>query len=194
MSKRKDPIPDIPSQYKEKEKHILCMVVSNKPGALVRIALIFTRRGYNIDNVSTHPLPNQKYSLMTLCVSGDKKVLSQIIKQLNKLIDVVKVADVVQERSLVRELAMFKLGFTKKPRDEVLSLIETLPKTITHIIEQTSSASMILTCVGDAKQLDTLEALFSEYDLLDCVRTGTVLLSKDDSAFSEFKDSQKKDL
>ncbi len=103
----------------EEQKHILSVLVENKFGVLVRVSGLFSRRGYNIDSLSVAVTENPNISRMTIVVRGDDKVLEQVKKQLNKLIDVIKVIDLDDEEHVERELALIKVKATKDTRPDI---------------------------------------------------------------------------
>ena len=105
-------------------QHVISVKVENKFGVLARVAGLFSARGYNIDSLSVSKTEHEDISVMTIVVNGDDRVLEQVKKQLNKLIDVIKVSDHSQQASIHRELAMVKLNCPAAKRAEILQLAE----------------------------------------------------------------------
>ncbi|MFW6313889.1 MAG: acetolactate synthase small subunit, partial [Spirochaetota bacterium] len=108
------------------EKHTISLYVANKPGVLIRIALVFARRGYNIDSLVVSAAPDPDFSTMNIVASGDRKTLDQILKQLNKLVDVVHATDRTNDDVIHREMALMKIHCEPELRGEVLQLAKAL--------------------------------------------------------------------
>jgi len=105
-------------------KHTLAILVENKSGVLTRVAGLFSRRGFNIESLAVGVTDNPEISRMTIVVSGDDHVLEQVIKQLNKLIDVIRVSDLEPGETIERELALFKVKVDKGNRSEVMQIVD----------------------------------------------------------------------
>ena len=105
-------------------QHTLIALVENKPGVLNRISSLFRRRGFNIDSLTVGRTDQPDISRMTIVVSGDDRVLEQMEKQLNKLIDVIRVSDIPPEDSVNRELALIKVGVDSTTRAEVMQIVD----------------------------------------------------------------------
>jgi acetolactate synthase-1/3 small subunit len=103
------------------DKHTISLYVANKPGVLIRIALVFARRGYNIDSLVVSEGHDPSFSHMTISATGDRKTLDQILKQLNKLVDVVHAKDHTEDTVIEREMALVKIKCPAEKRAEVLS-------------------------------------------------------------------------
>lgn len=155
-------------------KHTISLLVANKPGVLIRIALVFARRGYNIDSLVVSASKDPTFSVMNIVAIGDAKVLDQIIKQLNKLVDVVSARDRTDEDTIQRELVLFKMGTSGKERMEVL--------TVAHAIGCASidvgESHVILQLEGPSEALDAATKVLEPYGILEVVRTGKVLMSR----------------
>src|ERR671923_89032 len=111
-------------QLRTGRKHILSILVENKPGVLTRIAGLFARRGFNIDTLAVGPTDDEAVSRVTLTVDGAKHPIDQVTKQLHKLVNVLKIRDLEPEDSVARELALFKIACDGASRGEVLQLGE----------------------------------------------------------------------
>ncbi|MEM5948432.1 acetolactate synthase small subunit [Spirochaetia bacterium 38H-sp] len=158
------------------EKHAISLYVANKPGVLIRIALVFSRRGYNIDSlVVSESAIDPNFSVMNIVATGEKKGLSQIIKQLNKLVDVVHATDRTGESILQRELVLIKIKATKENRQEILQTAEAFSAEILHM----SDDKIVMQIIGDSEKIDSSLEVFKPYGILETMRTGKVLMAKD---------------
>lgn len=155
-------------------KHTISLHVANRPGALIRIALVFARRGYNIDSLVVSPASDPEYSMMNIVASGDEKTLDQILKQLNKLIDVVHASDRTGEDILQRELALIKISCTQSERSEVLQLSHALNCQIVDI----SESVVTLQITGSSEEVDSVTKVLLGYEVIELVRTGKVLMAR----------------
>lgn len=160
-------------QLKDK-KHTLSLYVANKPGVLIRISLVFARRGYNIDSLVVSPSQDPLFSTMNIVATGDEKVLDQILKQLNKLVDVVSAHDRTDDEIIQHEMALIKLKCTGDERMQVLQLSHALGCQVIEITDST----VIIQAHGGSEQLDSLEAVLNQYGIIELVRTGKVLMAK----------------
>lgn len=156
----------------QQQRHTISLLVSNRPGVLIRIALVFARRGYNIDSLVVSPTNDADFSMMNIVASGDERTLDQILKQLNKLIDVVHASDRTGEDILQRELALIKLEVDAAQRAEALQLASALKCEVSHV----DDASLILQITGSSERLDSVTQVFSAYPVVELVRTGKVLM------------------
>ena len=150
------------------------MTVANKPGVLVRIAHVFARRGYNIDSLVVSPAVNPSFSRMTITAQGDPETLEQIIKQANKLIDLIHVSEHTGIDSVHTELALFKVKHTPTSRTIISKLMK---KFRTRILDD-SEHTMVIEQTGSTKDLDEFEGLLKKYQVLEMVRTGKVVMAK----------------
>lgn len=163
-----------PMETKGYRKHTISLLVANRPGVLIRISLVFARRGYNLDSVVVSPSNNEAFSMMNIVASGDEKTLDQILKQLNKLIDVVHATDRTGEDILQRELALIKVACPPDQRSEVLQLAHALK---CETVDLTGD-SIILQVTGSSERLDSVIDVLSSYDVLELIRTGKVLMAR----------------
>jgi len=151
-------------------KHTIAVVVENKSGVLTRIAGLFSRRSFNIESLSVGATDNPEYSRMTLSVQGDEEVLEQVIKQLSKLINVIRVSELEPEDSVERELAMIKVSADKDNRSEIMQLVSVFRAKIIDV----SARSMIIEVTGDEKKVDALVLLLRQFGIKELARTGKV--------------------
>ncbi|MFP4473765.1 MAG: acetolactate synthase small subunit [Candidatus Omnitrophota bacterium] len=154
--------------------HTISMLVANKPGVLMRIAMTFARRGFNIDSLVVSPSANEKYSRMTVTAQGDPSILDQIIRQVNKLIDVIHAWEHNDEAAVHSELALFKLR--KKGRDK--RVVSDLIKAFRARVIDDSEDCFIVEQVGTTEELDNLENVLKKYGIVEMVRSGKVIMVK----------------
>jgi len=159
----------------EPKRHLLSAVVENRPGVMQRISGMFSRRGFNIDNITVGPTENPAYSRMTLVVKGDEKVLEQVVKQMNKLICVIRVRDLAEDESVVRELALVKIS-AKAPsdRNEIIQYVDVFRGGIVDV----SQSTVIAEITGDPEKIDAFIELISQFGIKAVARTGLTALSR----------------
>lgn len=158
-------------------KHSISLYVHNQPGVLIRISLVFARRGYNIDSLVVSEAHNPSFSRMNIVASGDERTLKQILNQLNKLVDVVEARDYQANEVLEKELGLIKVAVDKKKRSEVLDIIKAFDARPIDITPQ----SITLQVTGASQKLDALHTLLEEYEIIEVVRTGKVLMPRGDA-------------
>lgn len=156
--------------------HIISVYVANKPGVLARIAQVFARRGWNIDSLVVSAAVDGRYSRMTITALGKSEGLDQIIKQLNKLIDVIHCREHNEENAVSRELALIKVRVTSEERTELLQItghfgVKTVD--ITH-------NSIMIMATGDSSKVDALIGLLDKYQFVELVRSGKVIMVRGD--------------
>lgn len=158
----------------KKNIHTISFLVANKPGVLVRIALVFARRGYNIDSLVVSPSFNEKYSRMTITAKGDPVTLEQIIKQSAKLIDVQHVGEHTGVDAVQREYTLVKVKATPSNKKIILKLCK---KFHTHIVDA-SDGHLIISQGGTTEELDQFEALLKKYGITELIRSGKLVMAK----------------
>ena len=159
---------------KRKDIHTISMLVANKPGVLVRVSLMFARRGYNIDALVVSPAVNPRYSRMTITAKGDLKTLDQIIKQASKLIDVIHVEEHSDVDAIHRECALLKLKATSANK----SLIAKLAKKFHARIINENENAIIIEQTGTTEELDAFEARLKKCGIIEMVRSGKLVMAK----------------
>ena len=159
---------------KKSNIHTISTLVANKPGVLVRVALVFARRGYNIDALAVSPAFNPRYSRMTITAQGDPATLDQIIKQASKLVDVIHVEEHSDIDAIHRELALLKLKSTAANKAIIVKLAK---KFHAHIVEE-SKETIIIQQTGTTEELDEFESLLKKYGILEMVRSGKLVMAK----------------
>ena len=155
-------------------RHTISVLVENKFGVLVRIAGLFSGRGFNIDTLNVAPTQDETQSRMTIVVKGDEAVLEQIVKQLNKLVDVIKVQDFREGEYVDRELVLVKVAVDSKSRAEVMQITDIFRAKIVDV--QPKSLSIEIT--GTEDKVEKFIELMKPFGLLDLTRTGKVALPR----------------
>ncbi len=153
--------------------HTISVLVANKPGVLVRIALVFARRGYNIDSLVVSPTVNPKYSRMTITAKGDLETLDQIIKNVSKLIDVIHCGEHDTTHSVEKELALLKV----KASPAVKAFVTKHSRKYHVKIDDTAEGYHIIEQTGTTQELNEFEGIMKKYTV-EMVRTGKVLMAK----------------
>ena len=157
------------------EKHTISALVENHSGVLSRVSGLFSSRGYNIDSLSVGETEDSKVSRMTIVVRGDSRVLEQVVKQLNRLIDVIRVIDITQGAFVERELALVKVKATPETRSEIIQIAEVFRANIVDV----STASMTIEVTGKEDKINAMTAMLAQYGITEMARTGNVALLRD---------------
>ena len=156
-------------------KHTFSVLVENKFGVLARIAGLFAARGFNIDSLAVSPTNDPTVSHMTIVVNApDERILEQIKKQLNKLVDTVKVQDLTGENFIDRELVLIKVAINPKTRPQILEIAQSLQAKI----DEAASDAVTLEVVGDNNMIHTLLELLKPFEIKEIVRTGRIAMSR----------------
>ncbi len=159
-------------------RHILSLLMENETGALSRVAGLFSARGYNIESLTVAPTENPTVSRMTLVTSGSDKVIEQITKHLNKLIDVIKVIDLNESSHIERELMLIKLQAKGDNREEIKRLVDIFRGRIIDVTENTYTMEM----TGAGDKLDAFISTLDKDDILEVVRSGVSGIARGDKA------------
>ncbi|MCX9025928.1 MAG: acetolactate synthase small subunit [Candidatus Methanoperedens sp.] len=155
-------------------KHTLAILVENKPGVLTRVAGLFSRRGFNIESLAVGVTENSDTSRITIVVSGDDNILEQVEKQLNKLIDVIRVSDIPAEDSVSRELALIKVGVDSNTRAEVMQIVDIFRAKIVDV----GIKSLVVEVTGDESKINAIEQLLRQFGIKEMVRTGKIAMNR----------------
>jgi acetolactate synthase-1/3 small subunit len=161
-------------------RHTISVLVENKFGVLARISGLFSARGFNIDSLAVGMTEDPTVSRMTIVSEGDDKTLEQIKKQLNKLIDVIKVVDFKEGEFVDRELILIKVAVTPKNRKEVLEAVDSTGAKIVNA----GSKSISVEASGDQNAIKSLIELLRPFGVMEVVRTGRIALEIGDKALS----------
>ena len=154
--------------------HTLSVLVEDTPGVLARVASLFSRRGYNIQSLAVGATEQKDMSRMTIVVSVDESPLEQITKQLNKLIDVIKVTDLTQEKHLDRELALITVQTTPRTRSQVIELAALFRAQVVSV----HAKSLTIQMVGPSDEVDNFMDLLQPFGIQDTSRSGTIAVAK----------------
>jgi len=165
-------------------QHTLSVLVQNKPGVLARTAGLFSRRGYNIESLTVGITENENVSRMTIVVAGDDTVVEQVTKQLNKLIEVIKVSDLTKESYVDRELVLIKVTADKSNRGEIMQLVDVFRARIVDV----AAKSLIIEVTGDAGKITALIDTLKQFGVKEIVRTGTLALGRGSKVIQSGKD------
>jgi acetolactate synthase I/III small subunit len=155
-------------------KHILSILVENKPGVLTRISGLFARRGFNIDTLTVGPTDDEAYSRITLTLDGALHPIDQVTKQLHKLINVLKIRDLEPEETVARELALFKLAVDGAQRAEVMQVAEIFRGKVVDV----SRRSIIIEVTGTTEKIEAFERMVRPFGLIEMIRTGEIAINR----------------
>ena len=153
-------------------RHIISMLLENEPGALSRVAGLFTARGYNIESLSVAPTEDETVSRMTLVTSGSDEIIEQITKQLNKLIDVVKLLDITGDAHVEREIMLVKVRVAGNAREEVKRIADIFRGRILDVTQST----YIIEITGDGAKLDAFINALDRKGIIEVVRSGSLAI------------------
>lgn len=165
-------------------RHVLSVLVENQSGVLSRVSGLFSRRGYNIDSLSVGETEDPKVSRMTIVLRGDDYILEQIKKQLNKLIDVIKIIELKPDKSIFRELAMIKVRSEGTSRASIIEIVGIFRAKIVDVANETLTVEM----TGDEGKIEAFINLMKPYGIKEIVRTGLTALERGNK---EIKDHRK---
>jgi len=158
----------------EPRKHTISVLVENKFGVLSRVAGLFSARGYNIESLSVGETLDPSVSRMTLVVTGDEFVIEQVMKQLHKLIDVIKVNDLTDESHVERELVLVRVNAEPQHRAEILRVGDIFRAKVVDV----TSSSYVLEATGDEGKIDAMLELLRPMGIQELVRTGKVAITR----------------
>jgi acetolactate synthase-1/3 small subunit len=162
-------------------RHVLVVIVNNRPGVLNRVASLMRARNFNIESLAVSHLDDPEISRMTITLRGDDVNVEQATKQLYKLIDVLKVQDVTDDPTVQHELVLVKVRATDRNRGELISIVEMYKARIVDMAPD----SVIVESTGTESEVDALIALLRGYGIKELVRTGTVVMSRGPQSIEE---------
>ena len=160
--------------YRTGRKHILSILVENKPGVLTRIAGLFARRGFNIDTLAVGPTDDERLSRITLTLDGAMHPIDQVTKQLHKLVNVIKIRDLEPAETVARELALFKVTADGSARGEVMQLVEIFRGRIIDV----SRRAVTVEVTGTWDKIEAFERMVRPLGLVEMARTGEIAISR----------------
>lgn len=155
-------------------KHTLSVLVENHAGVLSRVAGLFSRRGFNIDSLAVGVTERPDISRMTIVVEGDEYIVEQVSKQLNKLVDVIKIKNLDDVESVSRELALIKVSATATTRSEIVQLVEIFRAKIIDV----SKSTLTIEISGGTEKVAALEDMLRQFGIKEIVRTGTISIER----------------
>ena len=165
----------------ETRRHVLAVIVNNRPGVLNRVASLVRARNFNIESLAVGHTERPDISRMTITLRGDEFAVEQMAKQLYRIIDVLKVQDVTAEPTVEHELALVKIRATESNRDEILRFIELSRGRVVDLVE----GSVIAEVTGTETEIDTFVSLVRTYGIKELVRTGAVVMARGAGSIEE---------
>ena len=162
-------------ENEKKEIAIIATIVENKPGVLHSVSNMFRRRDFNIDSISVGLAEQKGLSRMTISVKGDKKTIDQVVKQLKKIVEVVKVSQLDPQSMVSRELALIKVNVSDgKSRSEIINFVDVFRSRVVDI----ASDSLMVEITGTPDKIDAFLNLMSTFGIIEIARTGMTALSR----------------
>ena len=155
-------------------KHVISLLVDNRPGVIARVAVLFTRRGFNIESFVGAPTGYDGLSRLTIVVKGDDRQIENITKQLNKLVDIIKVSDFSPHETVERELAIIKVEIPEEKRPEVIQIVEVFRGKIVDV----GTRTLTLEITGDEEKINAMVTLLKSYKVKEIIRTGRVAMKR----------------
>jgi acetolactate synthase I/III small subunit len=155
-------------------RHVLSILVENKPGVLARIAGLFARRGFNIESLAVGPTADTTISRITLTVDGAAHPIDQVTKQLHKLVNVIKIRDLEPAETVSRELALFKISADGDARAQIMQFADIFRGKIVDV----SKRSMTVEVTGADEKIEAFEEMVRPFGLIEMVRTGEIAVSR----------------
>ncbi|HIK38676.1 MAG: acetolactate synthase small subunit [Geminocystis sp.] len=163
-------------------KHTISVLVEDEAGVLTRIAGLFARRGYNIESLAVGPAEQEGISRITMVVPGDERTIEQLTKQLNKLINVIKVSDITEVPCVERELMLVKVHANSSNRSEVLQIVQIFRAKVVDISEDT----LTLEVVGDPGKMAAIISMLTKFGIKEIARTGKIALVRESGVNTEY--------
>ena len=164
-------------------KRTLIALVEDKPGVLNRVASLFRRRGFNIESISVGHSELPHISRMTIVVNGTAMIVEQVRKQLDRVIDVIKVSDITDDNMVARELALIKVRATSSSRSEIIEIVDIFRANIVDV----APGSVTIEVTGDEKKIDSLLNLVRSFGIKELARTGRVGMTRGGTGLSQLE-------
>ena len=155
-------------------KHTLVALVADRPGVLNRVASLFRRRGFNIDSIAVGHTEQKGISRMTIVVSGNMAMVEQVRKQLDKVIDVIKLSNITEESTVDRELALIKVKSTPETRSEIMQIVDIFRANIVDVAPE----SLTVEVTGDEEKVNSLFNLLRDFGIKEIARTGRLAMTR----------------
>ena len=162
------------NDHRTLSKHTITALVQDRPGVLNRISSMFRRRGFNIASLAVGHSEEPDLSRMTFVVEGDDRVVEQVTKHLNTLIDVIKVSDISDQNIVSRELALIRVHANVQTRSEIMQIVDIFRANIVDL----ATDSLIVEVAGDEDKIDSLHDLLRPFGVVELMRTGTIALNR----------------
>lgn len=162
-------------------KHTLSVLVEDKPGVLARISALFSRRGFNIESLAVGPTEHDEISRMTIVVNVESSPLEQVTKQLNKLVEVIKIVELDPAASVNRELVLVKVGATADNRSQVLDVVQLFRAKVIDV----SSDAITMQVVGNADKISDFLRVLEPFGIRELVQSGMVAIGRGSRSISE---------
>lgn len=156
------------------KKHTIIALVEDKPGVLNRVSSLFRRRNFNIDSIAVGHTEQPKLSRMTIVVEGNNAKIEQVMKQLDKVVEVVKIVDITEANPVARELALIKVKATASTRSEIIQIVAIFRANIVDV----SPDSLMVEVTGDEEKVDSLLDLLRGFGIRELARTGRIALPR----------------
>jgi acetolactate synthase-1/3 small subunit len=172
--RRHEDLETVKNNNGNEHKHTISVMVENRPGVLARVSGLFARRGFNINSLAVSATEHPDISRMTIVTMGDNAHLMQVIKQLNKLIDVIRIFDHTEDDLVEREIALIKVKATVDTRGEIMQLAQVFRAEIVSISPR--DETMIIEITGEENKIDAFLETLVKFELLEFVRTGKIAL------------------
>ena len=155
-------------------KHVLSLLVENKPGVLARIAGLFSRRGFNIDTLAVGPTEDPDVSRITLTLDGAVHPIDQVTKQLHKLVNVIKIRDMEPDQTIAREMALFRVQAGVENRTDILQFAEIFKAKVVDVSRRTVTIEV----TGSNDKIDAFERMIRPHGLIEMARAGEVAIGR----------------
>lgn len=159
-------------------KHTLVALVDDRPGVLNQVSSLFRRRNFNIESIAVGHSEQPNISRMTIVVEGDDAKVEQVRKQLDKVVEVVKIVDITDDEPVIRELALMKVKATASNRSEIIQIVDIFRANIVDV----SADSLMVEVTGDEEKIDSLLSLFRGFGIREMARTGRIALPRGGAA------------
>lgn len=163
-------------------KHTLSVLVEDEAGVLTRIAGLFARRGFNIESLAVGYAEKEGISRITMVVEGDDRAIDQVVKQLNKLINVLKINDITEVPCVERELMLLKVNASSATRSEIVELAQIFRARVVDVAEE----SLILEVVGDPGKMVAIVQVLARFGIREIARTGKIALPRESGVNTEY--------
>jgi acetolactate synthase-1/3 small subunit len=154
--------------------HIISVLVENKAGVLAKISGLFSRRGFNIESLAVGPTENEQISRITMTVNAETHSIEQVVKQLYKLINVIKIQELDPANIVERELVLIKVSTENNTRPEIIEIVSIFRANIVDV----SKKSLVIEITGTSRKTGALEELLQPYGILELVRTGKIAINR----------------